>query len=264
MMPVHINDIYYEPEKQFCGLYVAAKIAVPDFDPTLELLAVLNESKVCFLSISSHRSNDVVHNFVTLDLTDKPKLKEEIVEKVSEKFGSRLTYLECADSGVPGLIFNVNGYPVILNLSGRPLQVAAMTTTGWKNLVMGMIRRYGADATLMLWNMGSDFGEAHGKILADIRGLSDRNRIRIGLAVLQALGWGKFELTECDEFGKLVVIRATENFEELITREMLDYENRFLLGFFVGLVSRVFDKACRGTEVKCTKLGDPYCEFVIR
>jgi len=264
MMPVHINDIYYEPEKQFCGLYIAAKITMPDFDPTLELLRILNENKICFLSISSHRSEDAVHNFITLDLTDAPELKEEMIKNIKEKFGSRLVYLECADSGVPGLIYNVNGYPVILNISGRPMQVAAMTTSGWKNLVMGMIRRYKGDAMLMLWNMGNDFGEAHGKTLLEIKGLSDRHRIKIGLAVLQALGWGKFELAECDEFGKVVVIRATENFEELITWELLDYENRFLLGFFVGLVSKVFDKACRGTEVKCMKLGDPYCEFVIR
>ncbi|MBC7121156.1 MAG: hypothetical protein H5T33_06245 [Candidatus Methanosuratus sp.] len=263
-MPVHINDIYYDPEKQFCGMYIASKASMPDFDPTIELLNILNKNKVCLLSISSHRSEDVVHNFIILDLTDKSKLKENMIKNIHEIFGSRLVYFECAESGVPGLIYNVNGYPVILNVSGHPMQVAAMTTSGWKNLVIGMIRRYKGDATLMLWNMGNDFGEAHGKFLLEIKNLSDKNRIMIGLAVLQALGWGKFDLAECDEFGKVVVIRATENFEELITRELLEYENRFLLGFFVGLVSRVFDKACRGTEVKCIKLGDPYCEFLIK
>ncbi len=264
MMPVHINDIYYDPERQFCGLYIASKISMPDFDPTLELLRILNQNKVCFLSISSHRSEGVVHNFITLDLTENPGLKEELVKRIKEKFGTMLVYLVCADSGVPGLIYNVDGYPVILNVSGHPIQVAAMTTSGWKNLVMGMIRRYKSEATLMLWNMGNDFGEAQGKYLLEMKGLSDRNRIRIGLAILQALGWGKFELTECDDFGKTVVISAKENFEELITWELLDYENRFLLGFFVGLVSKVFDKACRGTEVKCMKLGDPQCQFVIK
>lgn len=263
-MPVHINDIYYDPEGHFCGLYVASKISLPDFDPTLELIKILNKENVCFLSISSHRSDDVIHNFIVLDVSKKPCLRYELASEIKERFGENLVYVECAETGVPGLIYNVNGYPVILNLSGRPLQVAAMTTSAWKNLIMGMIRRYGSGATAMLWDMGSDFGEAHGKLLMEMKGLNDKDRIRVGLAVIQALGWGKFTLSECDEFGRRVVIRASENFEELVTREMLEYENRFLLGFLVGLVSKVFDKACRGTEVKCRKLGDPYCEFVIK
>jgi len=40
-MPVHLSDHYYDPERDYCGLYIVAKIELPEFGPTTELLKIL-------------------------------------------------------------------------------------------------------------------------------------------------------------------------------------------------------------------------------
>jgi hypothetical protein len=73
--------------------------------------------------------------------------------------------MDCADSNIPGFMYNVMGYPLILNFENQPLQVAALTAPVWKTLVMGMVKRFGTGATIILWYMGNDAGEGLGKIL---------------------------------------------------------------------------------------------------
>jgi predicted hydrocarbon binding protein len=263
-MSVHVSDHYYDPDKNYCGLYIVSKLALPEFGPTSELIKIFDKREIILLSITSHQKDGLVYDFIIVDLTGKESVKTELEKEIREKFGDKLVFIECADTGVPGFIYNVNGFPLVFNFSNNYTQVAALTAPIWKTLIMGMIKRFGASASIILWYMGNDAGEGKGKVLLTLTGINNRDMIKIGLARLQSLGWGRFELAECDEQGKEVVIRVYDNFEEMVTKELLDYQNSFMKGFLVGLASTIFGKGCRAIETKCVNKGDPYCEFVLR
>jgi len=265
LMTVHISDHYYDPYKHYCGLYIVSKLKLPEFGPTSELIRIFDERGIVLMSITSHQKDGLAYDFVTVDLTLKMDQKEAIEKEIRKRFGDKLVHFECADTGVQGYIYNINGFPLVLNFSNTYTQAAALTSSAWKTLIMGMVKRFGTGATTILYYMGNDAGEGKGKMLSELKGpLTNAERMKIGLARLQSLGWGRFELIECDEAGKKIVVRVYDNFEAVITREMLDYQNGLVRGFLVGLVSGVFGKACRGIEEKCINRGDPYCEFVIR
>ena len=263
-MPIHLADHYYDPNKKYCGLYIVAKMELPAFGPTTELIRIFDKRAIPLLTINSHTKDGNVYNFLMVDLTDKEGAKEEIVEEIKTVFANRLVYFRCIDTGIKGFIYNINGFPLIFNFSNNHSQAAALTASTWKTLIMGIVKRYGVGASVILWYMGNDAGEGKARIMMGLQGLSNVEMVKIGLARLQSLGWGRFDLIECDELGKRVVIRVFDNFEEMITKELLDYQNSFLKGFLVGLISTIFGKACRGIEVKCVNKGDPYCEFLLR
>jgi predicted hydrocarbon binding protein len=264
-MPVHLSDHYYDPERDYCGLYVVAKIELPEFGPTTELLKIFDSKGIVSITITSHQKDLVAYDFVIVDLTGKKHLKKELEKEIKERFGKRLLLFECTDTGIPGFIYNMKGFPLIFNFSDAYLPMAALSTSAWKTLFEGLTKRFGSGGMVIMWFMGNDAGEGKAKVLLNLNGkLTNVERIKIALARLQSFGWGKFELVECDDRGKRVVIRVQDNFEDILTKDLKDYQNSFLRGFLVGLICTLFNKACRGMETKCINKGDPYCEFLIR
>jgi predicted hydrocarbon binding protein len=264
-VPVHLSDHYYDPGRSYCGLYIVSKIELPDFSPTAEIIKIFNRKGILLLNITSHQKDYVTHDFVIADLTGKDGLKEEILKEIRECFGQRLISVDCIDTGVPGFIYNVRGFPLIFNFSENYYPVAALSIQTWKTLFQGLIKRFGAGGMTLLWFMGNDAGEGKGLDLLKLKGsLNNAEKIKIAFARLQSFGWGIFELAECDDKNNRIVIRVGENFEEIAAKEIKGYQNSFLRGFLVGLISVLFNSPCRGIETKCVNKGDPYCEFVIR
>lgn len=264
-MPVHLSDHYYDPGRSYCGLYISSKIVLPDFSPTAEIIRLFNKRGILLLNITSHQKDFVTHDFVIADLTGKEGVKDEIIKEIKESFGDKLIHIECAETGVQGFIYNVKGFPLIFNFSDRLIPVAALSIETWRTLFQGLIKRFGAGGMTLLWFMGNDAGEGKGLDLIKLKGsLTNVDRIKIALARLQSFGWGVFELVECDEKTNKIVIRVKENFEENAAKDIKGYQNSFLRGFLVGLISLLFNSPCRGIETKCVNKGDPYCEFVIR
>ncbi len=264
-MPVHLSDHYYEPERDYCGLYIVAKIELPEFGPTTELLKIFDSRGIVLITITSHQKDLVAYDFVIVDLTGKKHMKKELEKEIKERFGKRLLLLECTDSGIPGFIYNMKGFPLIFNFNDAYLPMAAMSTSSWKNLFEGLTRRFGSGGSVIMWFMGNDAGEGKARRSLNLQGkLSNAERIKMALARLQSFGWGKFELVECDDQGKRVVIRVHDNFEDIVTKDIEGYQNSFIRGFFVGFICTLFNRACRGVETKCIKKGDAYCEFLIR
>lgn len=118
---------------------------------------------------------------------------------------------------------------------------------------------------VIIYEMGNGAGESKAAELQLLNSsLSSRDMISMALAQLQSFGWGRFEIRNCDEDGKRILIRIYDNFEDNVTVDMPDYQNSLMRGFLVGLTSIIFNKACRGTIEKCIKKGDEYCEILIR
>lgn len=264
-MPVHISDHYFDQNRNYCGLYVVSKIELPDFGPTSELVKIFDKRGIILITISSHQKDNIAYDFVIVDLTGKKHLKEDIRKEILDKFGKRLLLFECVETGVPGFIYNVKGFPLVFNFSDDYIPMAALSINSWRNLLEGLVDRYGAGGLVIIWHMGNDAGEEKARQIMRLKGdLSCTDRIKIALARLQSFGWGRFEIRECDEDGKRIVIRVYDNFEDLVTKDLKDYQNNFLEGYLVGLISILFGKACRGVEQKCIKKGHKYCEFLIR
>ncbi|MGQ9759917.1 MAG: V4R domain-containing protein [Candidatus Methanomethylicaceae archaeon] len=264
-MPVHLSDHYYDPDRNYCGLYIVSKVVLPDFSPTAEMIRIFNRRGILLLNISSHQKDFITYDFVIIDLSEKEHLKEEIEKEIKERFGTNLISMECIETGVPGFIYNINGFPLIFNFSDNLLPAAAMAINTWKMLFQGLMKRFGADGLTLLWFMGNDAGEGNGIELLKLKGtLTNVDRIKIAFARLQSFGWGRFELVECDDKANRIIIRVYDNFEESATKEIKGYQNSFLRGFLVGLISLLFNSPCRGIETSCINKGDPCCEFMIR
>ncbi|MEM4214024.1 MAG: hypothetical protein QXZ28_02410, partial [Candidatus Methanomethylicaceae archaeon] len=186
-VPVHLSDHYYESGRSFCGLYIVSKIELPDFSPTAELIKIFNRRGILLLNITSHQKNYVTHDFVIADLTGKEAQKEEILGEIRRIFGHRLVSIECIDTGVPGFIYNVKGFPLIFNFSENYSPVAALSVHTWKTLFQGLIKRFGAGGMTLLWFMGNDAGEGKGLDLVKLKGsLSNVERMKIAFARLQS------------------------------------------------------------------------------
>ncbi len=264
-VPVHLSDHFYDPHRDYCGLYLVSKIELPEFGPTSELINIFNRRNISLLSINSHRKGDLAYDFVIVDLTGKKKMKNEIRKEIVEQFGDRLQLFECVETGIQGFVYNKNGFPLVFNFNDEYTQAAAIGIYGWKTLFQGLIERFGEGGMVIIWFMGMDMGENSARRVMRLKGeFNCFERIRISLSRLQSLGWGKFEIAECNEDGKKIIIRVRDSFEELITSEIEGYESTFLRGYLVGLISILFGKACRGTETKCVRKGDEFCEFLIR
>lgn len=263
-MPVHLSDHYYDPDRQYCGLYIVSKVVLPDFSPTAEIIRIFNRRGIYLLNITSHQKDLITHDFVIADLSEKELLKEELEKEIKERLGENLISMECVETGIPGFIYNVKGFPLVFNFSDNFSLAAAMSIDTWKKLFQGLMKRFGAGGLTLLWFMGNDAGEGSGLSLLKLKGpLINVDRVKIALARLQSFGWGLFELVECDEMNNKIIIRVHENFEEIATKEINGYQNSFLRGFLVGLVSTLFNTPCRGIETKCINKGDLYCEFKI-
>jgi predicted hydrocarbon binding protein len=264
-MPVHLSDHYYDPAREYCGLYIVAKIELPEFGPTTELLKIFDKCGIVLITITSHQKDLVAYDFIIVDLTGKKHMVKELKKEIKKKFGKRLLLFECTNTGIPGFIYNMRGFPLIFNFNDSYLPMAAMSTTVWRSLFEGLMKRFGSGGSVILWFMGNDAGEGKARSLQNLKGnLSNAERIKIALARLQSFGWGKFELIECDDQGKRVVIRVHDNFEDIVTKDIEGYQNSFIRGFLVGFVCTLFNRACRGIETKCINKGDPFCEFLIR
>jgi len=261
-IPVSLADHVYDPTKSYCGLY-AVSIREPPKSPTAQIIQLLSMKGMSLISIKSQEKDRMIYDFMIIETTGCTHTKEDLTEEIKEAIGDSLIYLEFVETNVSGFIYNVKGFPLVFNHANEPMPVTAVTHSTWKTFFSGMVKRFGSGGMVMLWFMGNDAGEAEGMEAKILSGkLTVKARLNISLAKLQALGWGRFELAECDE-GR-VIIRVFENFEDIVTKGLANYRNTFLRGFLVGLVSVFFNKACRGVELKCINRGDPYCEFMIR
>ena len=263
LMTVHLSDHYYDPYKHYCGLYIVSKLKLPEFGPTSELIRIFDERGIVLMSITSHQKDGLAYDFVTVDLTLKLDQKEAIENEIRKRFGDKLVHFECADTGA-GLHLQYQRLPAVPTLehlhSGGGAHILRV-----EDPIMGMVKRFGTGATTILYYMGNDAGEGKGKMLSELKGLPHKRRAyedRARTAAEPRLG--RLSLQNATRQARRSWSGYTDNFEAVITREMLDYQNGLVRGFLVGLVSGVFGKACRGIEEKCINCGDPYCEFVIR
>jgi hypothetical protein len=264
-MPVHLSDHYYEKDKQYCGLYVVSKVELPDFSPTAELIRIFNKRGILIVSASIHLVNLTTTDFFIVDLTGKVNLKKSIRKEIIDCLSDRLLLFEFIETGVDGFIYNVKGFPLVFNFSDKYTPMAALGAESWMELLKGLMDRFGESGMVIIYEMGNGAGENKAEELKRLHSsLKCRDLILMALAQLQSFGWGRFEIMSCDEEGKRIRIRIFDDFEDIVTMDMPDYKSSLLRGFLVGLVSKLFYKACRGTIEKCIKMGDEHCEILIR
>ena len=80
----------------------------------------------------------------------------------------------------------------------------------------------------------------------------------------QAFGWGVPEIMELKLSKPRIRLRFYELFECPSLRERTKNPCcHFFRGYLAGLFSKFLNKNLSVKEVKCTAMGDPYCEFII-
>ncbi len=260
-MPIHIGDLFYDPLKEYCGFYIVSKYVSPEMNSTSEILKIFSRRGVEVLNTSSYRRDLTVFDFVVVDLTGRKELKNELLTEIRELFGERLLSMECIESDVRGFMYNVKGFPVIIKFFGEEQRSGALTLPTWRNFFYSLIQTFSTGGFTILWFQGRGMGEWAGSDIKRLNpALTDTDKLKIALARLQALGWGKFELAEA---GEKFVIRIHDNLECVATADIADYECSLTRGLFGGLFHILFEKEYICTETKCIKRGNDYCEYVL-
>jgi predicted hydrocarbon binding protein len=138
--------------------------------------------------------------------------------------------------------------------------------------MMETLNAFGTAAFTMLYMMGQEKGRYEAKkIMEALRseGTSFTKRQAIGNIVhrLRVTGWGSIRVQRYDDrLGYVTII--VENNPLVLALEINGKSDRplchYFRGYWVGVVSEVFERKVNCEEVECMGMGDTFCKFEVR
>ncbi len=262
-VPVRTGELFFETKRKLHALCVKSKQELPDFSPTAVLIRIFNSSFIQLLAIHNYQEGGIVHDFMIADFTDSPMTPEEVESRIRKIFGNRLLELEWLESGVKGLVYNTRGFPPIFFAFNTEIRVILFAVTLWRGLIRSLMTRFGTGGLYILWALGSDIMKFHAHHISMLKGkLTDEEIVRIGLAVLQAMGFGIFKLMKFSR--EEIAIKIEEHFEDAAGKGIPGFQGSFLRGLLSSFFSIIFGEEYECSSAKCVLRGDPYCELVAR
>jgi predicted hydrocarbon binding protein len=255
--PTFIDNIFYEPKKDYCGIYITVNNEHDQSSNLEGLDKILMNNGVPYQLVVNRSTEASVSCYAVLDLTGKTDARETIEKDIRSLFGQKLVVFEYIHTNIPGVMCNTKSFPLMLEVVGSKIPVTAFTHPFWGYLFGALYDTFGAGGLSIIWMMGRESAEGMRPIKA--LPLNSQHKLNVALIQLQLLGWGKFEILSAQE--KNFNIRVFDNFECLNTKELKGYQSSFMRGMLTGLATLLMDKRGNTVERKCIKNGDPYCEF---
>jgi len=258
-MPSELGAIVYCPEGECYGFYVVAKIDSEGFGPRAKLVMMFKRLGIPLLSFTGHFKDFVAYDFAIVNLRDSKYGVDDVRVKIMELFGDRLLHLEAVHSGVPGLVYNVYDFPLLVSLGSEKMRAAALCFMGWNCFFSALYNKW-APAHGIYHMVGKELGEAHGrKMNEQLPCHSVKEKMNATLYALQAQGWGRFRIFSFRSSS--LSIRINENFECMSTKNIPGYKSSFISGFLVGLTNELIGKTFKCEESRCIKTGHSICQF---
>ncbi|HXW95814.1 MAG TPA: V4R domain-containing protein [Nitrososphaerales archaeon] len=144
---------------------------------------------------------------------------------------------------------------------GEPLIV--LSVAGMNSVFDQVVRVFGTGGESILYGQGHSLGQANGRYLKEYLGNGFVKHSLDDLAGLySSFGWGIIEVLENDH-GATVTGRVRDCFE-CASGEATEARCNFFLGHFKGIVSTLLGVDMVGTEKRCKKRGNEFCEFELR
>jgi hypothetical protein len=256
-LPTYIDRISFDPKKDFTGLYLTIKCDPQGSCLNETMMGILREKNIPYQLIVDKATASERTFYGVLDFSDKSESKAAIEKEIRAHFGNSLVSLEFTNTNIPGLAYNVKGFPLVLEVIGSPVSVTAFTLPFLSYTFRAIYETFGVGGLSIIWLSGRESIESI-RPLKNLA-LDNRQKIEVALIQLQLLGWGTFELVELS--AKNFVVRVYNNFECIATKDLKGYQNSFMRGVMTGLASILADKKGNCVEKRCIRRGDSCCEY---
>ncbi len=259
-MPAELGAIVYCPEGECHGFYVVARIDSEGFGPRAKLVMLFKKLGIPVLSFTGHFKDFVAYDFAIVNLKGSKYGKDDVRVKIMEVFGNRLIHLEVLRSNVPGLVYNIYDFPLLVSMGEEKVRAAALPFMGWGCFFNALYNKWGDNAMSVYHMVGNELGEAHGRKMNEhMPSHSVREKVDATLYALQAQGWGRFRLFSFR--GSSLSISIKDNFECMSTKNLPGYKSSFIRGFLVGLMNELVGKGFACNESRCIKTGRSICQY---
>ena len=144
---------------------------------------------------------------------------------------------------------------------GEPLIV--MSVAGMNSVFNQVAKVFGSGGEAILYGEGHSLGLANGSYLKEYLGSGLVKHELDDLAGLYgSFGWGIVEMSY-DDHGNYVTAQVRDCFE-CLSDEVLEMRCNFFLGHFKGIVSTLLGVDLAGSETRCRKRGNEFCQFELR
>jgi len=144
---------------------------------------------------------------------------------------------------------------------GEPLMVMSV---GGMNSVFGqVVKVFGTGGESILYGQGHSLGQANGRYLKEFLGNGlVKHKLDDLAGLYSSFGWGVVEVFY-DGHGSDVTGRVHDCFECAST-EAVETRCNFFLGHFKGIASALLGVELAGSETRCKRRGNEFCEFELR
>ena len=162
--------------------------------------------------------------------------------------------------GKDGLVVNRTSSGPTLG-PGEPLIV--MSVSGMNSVFHQVVSVFGSGGESILYGQGYSLGQANGRFLKELlgNGLVKHNLDDLA-GLYSSFGWGVVEMLY-DRHGVDVTGRVHDCFECAFAGAV-ETRCNFFLGHFKGIVSALRGVDLAGSETRCMKCGNEFCEFELR
>ena len=162
--------------------------------------------------------------------------------------------------GKDGLVVNKTSSGPSLG-PGEPLIV--MSVAGMRSVFNQMVRVFGTGGESILYGEGHSLGQANGQYLREyLGGGLVKNRLDDLAGLYSSFGWGIVDVRD-DGYGTAVTGRVRDCFE-CASAEAVETRCNFFLGHFKGIVSALLGVELAGSETRCRRRGNEFCEFELK
>ena len=162
--------------------------------------------------------------------------------------------------GKDGLVVNKTSSGPSLG-PGEPLIV--LSIGGMNSVFNHMVRVFGTGGESILYGEGHSLGQANGRFLKEYLGNGlAKNSLDELAGLYSSFGWGIVEMMD-DGHGSTVTARVRDCFE-CASAEGVETRCNFFLGHFKGTVSILYGFELAGSETRCRRRGNEFCEFELR
>jgi len=192
---------------------------------------------------SDVKPEDLAREFMALDFVNK-------VEIIRPKF--------------KGFIIDDVSFPVMLG--GR--RAIILSGSALKGILIEFRKRLGTGGEAMLYHIGREVGVEGARDInqnAERIGVKDlRDKLEIGMLLLQCLGYAIPEMVEFSEEPPYLKIRLQNSIECELGRGAGKPFSHYVRGMITGYTSELLQRDLLAEETRCIATGDPYCEFEVK
>lgn len=263
-----MTGVIYGKSRKLYGFSIVLNNVPGMLKQIVDLIAERNINIVRIVSTSAV-TNDTLHLFIGVDLTNKKVDPEELKNEIAKIKGvHEIEVVESRKS--TDILYDVTHFPLTAHMGTERAIVTSMIT--WKPILTVLKEKLGRLGKTLLFHEGADIGkEAFQKLLS----LRKKNyevktvdMLEDVLIPMEALGWIKeFEVVNFKEKGEVAInIRIWNLWECEIQKPSKEPSSFLMKGLLAGYIAEMFNadlKDVKIEEVKCISKGDPYCEFKI-